>query len=128
MNFLKNYKLPKTFKGFLFLISGISHGIFGIGGPFLISALKDDFKNKSAMRTTMAVFFVTFNLVRFLQLTINKQFTSDFFAEIWWMVIPVFFAIKLGYKLHLKIDELMIKKIVSIMVFCAGIQFLIRHY
>jgi len=124
--FFEKYIFPKFFKTKLIIIGGISQGAFGIGGPFTVNALKDDFKNKSGLRTTMAVFFVFCNVVRFIQLYIEKQISLDFFAQIWWTVIPVFFTIKFGHFIHLKISESFFKKLIAAMTMFAAVKFFVK--
>lgn len=122
--FFDHVVLPKIFKNKLLLIGGISQGAFGVGGPFVVNALKKDFKNKSALRTTMAVFFMIFNFVRITQLALQNQIRPEFFASIWWVIIPIFITIKLGHLVHLKISEEFFIKLVAIMTCLAGIKFL----
>ena len=124
--FFNHLILPKFLKNKLLLIGGISHGAFGIGGPFVISALQKDFKNKSELRTTMAIYFVTFNLVRIVQLAIQGQINLEFFSKIWWVIIPIFAAIKLGHKVHLKISEEFLRKSILVVTFGAGVKFLLK--
>jgi uncharacterized membrane protein YfcA len=124
--FFDKIKLPKIFQSKLLLIGGISHGMFGMGGPFIANALRDNFKNKSHLRTTMAVFFVFFNIIRFIQLELANQLDWHLIGKIWWTVIPVFVAIKLGHLLHLKISEEFFKKLIALITICAGIKFLIN--
>ena len=124
--FFDNIKLPRIFEAKLLLIGGIAHGMFGMGGPFVVNALKDNFKNKSHLRTTMAVFFVFFNIIRFTQLSITGHLDWSLIGTIWWAVIPVFIAIKLGHIFHLKISEEQFKKMIAVITICAGIKFLIN--
>jgi uncharacterized membrane protein YfcA len=126
--FFDKFFFPKNFKTQLLLIGGISQGAFGIGGPFIVNALKNDFENKSALRTTMAVFFMFFNLVRFAQLSLQGKIEPEFFSKIWWTIIPVFLAIKLGYKFHLKISEILFKKMIGLMTIFAGLKFLAKVF
>jgi len=126
--FFESYVLPKIFQKKLIFIGGISQGAFGIGGPFFANALKNDFTNKSAFRATMAALFVTFNLVRFVQLYIQDQLCADFFLDVWWTIIPVFVAIKLGHLVHLKISEEFFKKGVAVMTIFAGLKFLSKIF
>lgn len=126
--FFNHLILPKFLKNQLLLIGGISHGAFGIGGPFVINALQRDFKNKSELRTTMAVYFVTFNLVRILQLTLQNQISFEFLKNIWWVIIPVFIAIKLGHKIHLKISDEFLRKSILAVTLGAGLKFLLKAF
>jgi uncharacterized membrane protein YfcA len=109
-------------------LGGISHGCFGMGGPFWVNALQKDFKDKSALRATMAVSFALFNLIRFVQLLIQDQIKGDFFTQIWWVIIPVFIAIKIGYHIHLKISEDFFKKMIGIMTLFAALNFLSKIF
>ncbi len=122
--FFDSFIFPKIFKQKLIFIGGIAQGAFGIGGPFWANALKNDFQNKSAFRATMAALFVTFNLIRFVQLFLQDQLRLEFFINIWWTIIPVFIAIKLGHLVHLKISENLFKKGIAIMTIFAGLKFL----
>jgi uncharacterized membrane protein YfcA len=122
--FFDQFIFPKLFKTKLLLIGGISQGAFGIGGPFIANALKNDFKNKSEFRTTLAIFFVAFNFVRLVQLGWQNELKLDFFAQIWWCPIPVFCAIKLGHLVHLKISENIFKKGIGLLTIFAGLKFL----
>lgn len=124
--FFDDLIFPKILRKFLLLIGGISHGLFGIGGPFIVNAVKSDFSCKSELRTTMASFFVTFNIIRIIQLLIQKEVKIDFFFNVWWTIIPVFLAIFFGFKIHLKINEKFFKKMIGAMTFFAGLMFLIK--
>ncbi len=126
--FFDNYVFPKIFKTKLLFIGGLSQGTFGIGGPFLVNALKNDFSNKSAMRTTMALFFVAFNIVRICQLSLQGELKPELFYSIWWAIIPVFFAIQLGYQIHLKISESFFKKLIAIMTVFSGLKFISKIF
>ena len=124
--FFETYVLPRLFRNKLIFIGGVSHGSFGIGGPFWVNSLQKDFKNKSNLRTTMAMTFVFFNLVRILQLSLQGQLKLDFFADIWWVIIPIFITIKLGHYVHLKISAEFFKKLIAIMTMLSGAKFLLK--
>lgn len=122
--FFDKITLPNFLKNKLLFIGGISHGTFGIGGPFIVSALYKDFKNKSQLRTTLAVFFVSFNIERIVQLMIQGQITIDFMRQIWWVMIPVGCAIYFGFKAHLKANETLIKNAIAVLTLFGGMKFL----
>jgi hypothetical protein len=114
----------KIFKKKMLLLGGFSQGAFGIGGPFIVNAIKNDFHSKSNLRTTMAVFFVSFNLVRIIQLSIEKQIDFNFILSIWWTIVPVAIAVKLGHFVHLKINDQIFRKIIASITLMSGIKFL----
>lgn len=124
--FFDDIKFPRYLKNLLLLKGGISQGLFGIGGPFFVNALKPEFKDKSELRTTIASFFVTFNIARFGKLTYEGEISPLFFLDIWWTIIPVMLTIYLGFKVHLKIDEKMFKRGVCAMTFLSGAIFLFK--
>jgi hypothetical protein len=124
--FFDHIKLPKIFKNKLLLIGGIAQGMFGMGGPFVVNAMQGDFKTKSNLRTTMAIFFVCFNIIRFIQLQIQNQLNWKLIGSVWWSFIPVFICIKLGHKVHLKISEESFKKLIAVITVLSGIKFLIN--
>lgn len=126
--FFDHYAFPKFFQKKLIFTGGISHGAFGIGGPFWVNALKGEFKNKSALRTTMAGTFVAFNLIRIMQLSLQKEISLNFFTEIWWTILPVFLAIKLGHLAHLKISEELFKKGIALMTIFASLKFISKIF
>ena len=126
--FFDNFIFPKIFQKKLIFIGGISQGAFGNGGPFWVNALKNNFKNKSGLRTTMAASFVAFNLIRVIQLSLQGQLKLEFFTAIWWTIIPVFVAIKLGHLIHIKISENLFKKGIALMTIFAGLKFLSKVF
>ena len=73
--FFDNIKIPRYLRNILLFKGGISQGLFGIGGPFFVNALKPEFNNKSELRVTIAAFFASFNLARFFQLIYHHMTT-----------------------------------------------------
>lgn len=120
-----NCKKTKFFKFKLLLISSLAQGAFGTGGPFVVNALKNDFKNKSTLRATMALFFFFCNMLRLPQLIISNDFNLELFNKIYWTIIPVLIAIYFGHKVHLKISERYFKIGIGAITLIAGLKFLI---
>lgn len=123
-SFFDHIKSPRYLKNLLLIIGGSSQGMFGIGGPFFVNALKPDFESKSHLRTTIASFFISFNIVRFFQLTYTNEIKPSFFFDIWWTIIPISLAIHIGFKVHTRINEDLFKKGIGIMTLASGIFFL----
>ena len=122
--FFEKYKIPKLVKGKFLLIGAIAQGSFGVGGPFVVSAISDDFKNKSALRATMAMFFLFSNLLRFFQLLMLNALKTNFFKDIYWTIIPVLVAIFLGHKVHLKISGKHFKIGIATITILASLNFI----
>ena len=101
-------------------------GIYGVGGPFTILAIQNDFSSKSNLRSSMAVYFIFFNIIRMTQFQIQGIFTFTQIFSFWWLIFPLSLAIFLGYKLHLKIPEESFKKAIHIILLIAGISFLFK--
>lgn len=110
----------------ILVIGGFSQGVFGIGGPFFVTALKDQFNNKSELRATVASFFIAYNAVRFFQFSKNEDFNANIFINYWWVPFTLIIAIYLGHKVHLRISEDVFKKMISILILASGISFLIK--
>jgi uncharacterized membrane protein YfcA len=124
--FFDKIKFPEILVKKLLIIGGFCQGIFGIGGPFIVSALKNQFANKSQLRATMASFFITFNLIRYVQLSITGNFDHQSFLQYWWVPIPLILAIHLGHKVHLKISEQFFKNAIATITLISGLSFLIK--
>lgn len=124
--FFDNMKFPALLRNALLLTGGISTGLFGIGGPFIVNALKNTFKGKSELRSTMAGIFMAMNFTRIIQLSIQNEIHLESFKQTWWTVIPVLIAIYFGYQLHLRISEAFFKKMVGAMTLFSGIVFLFK--
>lgn len=122
--FFESYKFPKIFKQKLLLIGAFCQGIFGVGGPFVVNAISNDFKNKSELRTTMAAYFLFCNLARFIQLSASQKLNLEFLNHSWWIFMPVYASIWLGHKFHLKIKETSFKKGLVFITSFAGLRFI----
>lgn len=117
-----NILLQKTFLFF----GGFLQGLFGTGGPFTVIAIRDKFSNKSELRTTMAFFFITFNIIRVIQLTLQNSSDYTYIASYWWLAFVLIFAITIGYKIHLKVNEHYYKIGINVLILLASIILFFR--
>jgi len=118
-------KLKSNFKNLLLFISGIIHGVFGLGGVVAIGTMKNSLANKSQVRVTFAIFFITLNFIRAIQYLIQSTVDTTEIIKFWWIPAPLYCAIWLGHKVHLKISEHLFKKGISILLLTSGIFFLL---
>jgi len=126
MLFFEKYKFPKIIKNKFLLIGAIAQGSFGVGGPFIVSVISQDFANKSSLRTTMAMFFLLVNILRFFQLIFANSLDIIFIKEIWWIIIPVFFAIYCGHLVHIKISDKYFKIGIATITLLASFNFIFK--
>lgn len=124
--FFDNMAIHGVLSKLILVAGGFSQGVFGIGGPFFAIALKSRFQNKSELRTTLAGFFIIFNMIRVIQLMLNNNFHIKFFADYWWVPLPLCLAIYLGHRVHHIISERGFKNVFSGMSFIAGIEFFFK--
>ena len=110
----------------LIFVGGIMQGIYGIGGPFTLLATKDLFASKSMLRSSLATYFIFFNLVRIVQFQLTGVMDYTEIFEMWWLIFPIFVAVFLGYIIHIKISEEIFKKVLNILLLFAGIVFMLR--
>jgi hypothetical protein len=124
--FFDKHKIPKIIKNKFLFIGAVAQGSFGVGGPFIVSAISQDFANKSSLRSTMAMFFLFVNILRFFQLIFVNSPDIIFIKEIWWIIIPVFFAIYLGHFVHIKISDKYFKIGIATITLLASINFILK--
>ena len=124
--FFDNIKFPKILVNKILIIGGISQGIFGIGGPFLVTVLKDRFAYKAQLRATFAAFFIVFNFIRYAKLSVLGEFNYDLFFDFWWTPFPLIIAIYYGHQVHIKISDKIFKNVIAALTLFSGISFFFK--
>lgn len=124
--FIPNAELPKILRKPMLFFGGILQGMYGTGGPATLLGYRDNFDNKSQLRTIMAAYFMVGNLVRMIQLYIQGALDVDMAIESWWLIPTLFIAVFGGHRIHTTISDTLFKKGVSILLLIAGISFLIK--
>lgn len=119
-------KFNSSSKKLLLFFSGITHGLFGLGGVVAIGTMKNSFSNKSQLRITFAMFFISLNFIRGFQYFFQSNLEYSEIIKFWWIPVPLFIVIWLGHKVHLKISERVFKKGISILILLSGIFFLLK--
>ena len=121
-----NIKMPKILSRIILFISGIIHGIFGTGGPFMLMAYGHEFGHKSELRTMVAAYLLFGNIIRFVQMALMGKLEAEAFIGYWWIVAPIALAIGLGFVLHLKLNDTLFKRGVLCMMLLSGLAFLVK--
>ncbi len=124
MIFQPHVKIPTLLKPPTNFLSGVLGGLFGTLGPFSVAEMKEKFKNKSEMRTTIAVLFLVLNLIRVPVYAAHGVLDFDKIIPFWWIVFPLLFSIWLGHHIHIRLSEKMFQKGVAVLLLISGISFL----
>ena len=102
------------------LCAGLSHSLFGISGPIVMTRLLGTFEDKTLIRNGALLFFFSLNIIRAVNYQINNLITP----EIWKMFAvsaPFLFAVLFfAEKLHFKISDQKFKKVVSWVILLSG--------
>jgi uncharacterized membrane protein YfcA len=118
----KNLLLFTKAKHFLGFLGGFFSGVFSTGGPLYVMIVQNETTDVKTFRATM---FGTLGLVTLMRIpvliaggvmTLNQVYNSLY-------VLPFFiFALFLGKKVYLKLDEVLIKKVVLGLLFVSGLM------
>lgn len=121
-----SFKMNKTGHRFLDFSAGLSHALFGISGPIVMTRLLGTFEDKTVIRNNALAFFSGLNCIRAIYYFINGSITVD----LWKMyLISIFFLLPILFfaeRLHVKINDTAFKKVVAWIIFFSGIVYLIK--
>lgn len=121
-----NFHINKTGNRILDFLAGLSHSLFGISGPFVMTRLLGTFEDKTIIRNNALMFFCGLNCIRAGYYCINGSFTPDiqkmYLVSAIFLVPILFFA----EKLHFKINDRVFKKVVAWIILFSGIVYLIK--
>jgi uncharacterized membrane protein YfcA len=124
--FFDKIAIPQALSKLILFSGGVSQGLFGIGGPFFALALKSQFTHKSQLRATLAGFFISFNILRIIQLMLHDNFNPLMFLDYWWVPLPLGLAIYLGHKVHNMVSERGFANLIGGVALFSGIEFFFK--
>lgn len=100
---------PPAVTGALMVGAGVTHGLFGSGGPLLVYALAGNALKKDALRATLIAVWFALNGLLTLAFVVDGSAIDA--APRTLMYLPVIVVgIVLGERLHRKIDELQFRR------------------
>jgi uncharacterized membrane protein YfcA len=121
-----NFHPPSFLKKFFVIVGGFIQGLTTTGAPFVIMGCRDEFKDKTSLRASMALFFCIGNIYRFIQNSLTSGSALQATIEYWWICFPLILSAIVGYAIHKKIPEQIFKKLIIILLTLIGIIFLFR--
>jgi len=120
------FVVPKKMKPIVNFFGGLFGGIYGAPGPFCIAAMRETFRNKSAMRTTLSAVFFVLDVIRIPIYFRSGLYTIDAVAPYWWVLPFLFLTVWAGFKIHKSISERAFQIGVSVMLGIAGIALFLK--
>lgn len=122
----KVIKLNYVTQRILDVLAGVSQALFGISGPIAMTRLIGSFDQKIIIRNYALAFFLCMNLFRAGAYIINQTLTDEIITMM--LVSAPVLAIVLwnANHLHLKINEMVFRKVVSWIIFIGGLSLLLN--
>lgn len=121
-----NFKINATGRRVLDFSAGLSHALFGISGPIVMTRLLSSFEDKTVIRNNALLFFSGLNCIRAIYYLINGNITPD--IQKMYLISAIFLAPVLFFaeRLHVKINDALFKKVVAWIILFCGIVYLIK--
>jgi len=121
----KELSLPASASKAILTVGGFIQGVLGIGGPFFVVGLKSVISDKTILRANLAVLFLLANIYRYIQMVSSNIIEWNYFIKYWFIIIPVIFALWLGYLIHKKIPQHAFDKFIYAGILISAVGFLI---
>lgn len=121
-----SFKINKAGHRILDFSAGLSHALFGISGPIVMTRLLGTFDDKTVIRNNALAFFGGLNCIRAVYYLINGSITADIRKMFWVSIIflgPILFFAE---RLHVKINDTAFKRVVAWIIFLSGIVYLVN--
>ncbi len=121
-----DFKVNKKGRGIMDLFAGLSHSLFGISGPIVMTRLLGTFEDKTVIRNGALLFYFSLNIVRAINYLINDFITPDI-LEMFAVSAPFLFVVLFfADRLHFKISDQKFKKTVSWVILLSGVIYFFR--
>ena len=109
----------------LLICGGVIHGAFASGGPLVVLYAARRLKDKGEFRATLCLLWATLNTILFISYIQDKVLTHETGYNILFMIPFLFAGIILGEMIHNKVNALIFKKIVFMVLLLVGVVMLI---
>lgn len=109
------------------LVSGILTGLFGTGGPPVIIWYQLLGVDKTAFRANLMTIFLLMSLVRVPSYVVGGLITVPRLMSTLAVLPAVFFGAWLGHRLHVRISEVMFRRLVSALMTVLGVVLLLKN-
>ena len=121
-----NFRINATGNRILDFSAGLSHSLFGISGPIVMTRLLGTFDDKTLIRNNALMFFCGLNSIRAVYYFVNGAITPDiqkmYLVSAFFLIPILFFA----ERLHVRINDVIFKRVVAWIILFCGIIYLIK--
>lgn len=104
------------------LLAGVIHGMYATGGPFVVYVLSRTQLNKSQLRSTLTMLWLTINLVLVTLFIVDGSLDAAKGTRVLTLLPVLALSVALGEWLHHRIDEISFRKVVYVLLIGAGIS------
>lgn len=117
----KTYKVSDWLLIIVLFMAGVIHGMFVSGGALLVVYATTVLKDKKEIRATVASVWVVLNMILMITDYSRGYITADVLKMSCMGVIPLFFALYLGNRIHEKINQDVFLKMTYVLLFISGL-------
>lgn len=117
---------PRSVTYFFVMLGGLIQGVFTTGGPFILMGYRRFFANKTELKATMAAFFLTANIWRMAQTTLDGTTTLAQLSSSLWLAVPVVIGVWLGHLVHVKLPEHLFQRGLLASMTAVGVLLLLK--
>jgi len=117
---LLKIKIKESWAVFVGFLSGILGGMFDTAGPPIVIYFGHKL-DKMAFRATLVVILFLEAVWRTILYSFNGYITFETFKFTFYLLPAVFIGLFLGSKIHIKVNEVLFKRIISIILIIAGL-------
>ncbi len=121
----RGWHAPTPLRTAMMAGSGFVQGLYASGGPLLAAALSGSGLDKSAMRATMLVVWLTLNSGLTVWYVLGGRFSADM-AQATLLLLPLsFLGLWIGNHLHDRVDERQFRLSMDVLLLFAGAALLL---
>ena len=105
---------------------GMVGALFGTGGPFYVVYLKMRQLEKGQFRATIAMIFLVDGGVRISGYAISGLYNTQVLLMVAVLFPVLFLGMYVGHHLHIKIDQTLFNRVISVLLMLSGIMLLYK--
>ena len=121
-----HFRLGGVGRRILDFTAGVSHALFGISGPIVMTRLLGTLTDKTVMRNNALCFFTGLNCIRAGYYFVNGAITPQIQQMFFWSAFCLPPVLLLSHRLHFKLNDTLFKKIGAWIILLCGMVYLFR--